>query len=132
MVEDGADQRIGKISFPCMSCGPQYNISDRNGNQKYIIEQSCGEFCSKCCCGGDLELDIRTPDNQTVGKLGKTKKPRDFGRCCGTNCLWETFTYLKFPPQAPGEDRALLTAAGIWAGASVAFSGRPTKYTGSW
>jgi len=39
---------------------------------------------------------------------------------------------MKFPPQAPGVDRALLTATGIWAGASVAFAGRSVKFTSNW
>jgi len=80
MKEDGQNFKIGKIGVPCCSCmGPHWNIYDKNDNIRYMMEQSCCEFLSKCCCGGDLVLDVRTPDNQTVGKIGKTRKPRDFG-----------------------------------------------------
>jgi hypothetical protein len=131
-VENGQDQLLGKLSFPSCTCGPSMNIADSNGNPKFLIEQSCGECLSSMLCCGDLVLDIKDNGGQVVGSLGKHVKPRNFGgSCCGKACLVESYTYMKFPPQAQGVDRAMLTAAGIWANQSIAFMGRPTKYTRS-
>jgi len=77
------------------------------------------------CCGGDPVFEIKDNSDNVVGNIGKCTQVRPDGDCCTKECN----TYVTFPPQSSGKDRALLTATGIWIASTVLQTVRSTKHS---
>jgi len=101
---------LGKIINPFKCCDLICNLYDNSDMVKYTIIGSCcqcGVLCEGPFCQ-EAQLDIKSPDGQTVGQLKRVKAS------ILQNCFTTTANFsCTFPTQASAAERALFIAATI-------------------
>lgn len=110
LVEDGKKEYLGKIKDPWNWCDIEFNIYDKNDNEKYKIEGNCcqlGFWCQwPCESCQTIDFEVKSPSGENVSSLQKKSKG-----CC-TEMISDADNFaLNFPKNATLVDKALLISA---------------------